>query len=125
MNNRTKTAGYVSFDTADGIQEAHFGMNAWRVLYDEFGSTPKIEGEKMMSNEVQPVFEAMTRIIYSASKARALEDGEEFDYTEFRVGNWVNDMLNKDYEKILDVIKASNTPPKPLTNKEPGKKKRK
>ena len=112
--NKSMTNGYFTYNTPHGEQTAHFSMNTMKVLKDDFNSSYRIEGEKLVSNDPVESFEALTRMVYAATKANTLEEGGIFEYNEYQVGLWVSQMLKEELDGMLEALNLSTKPIKPL-----------
>jgi len=96
----TRKRGYYTIKLGGKNRTMHFSMNFWANFTDMLG----ISLEQIGSAFEKGISISLIRaVIYSALLAHDQEEGNEVDYTEFKVGAWLEDV---DAEKLQDIIEA-------------------
>ena len=96
----TRKRGYYTIKLGGKNRTMHFSMNFWANFTDMLG----ISLEQIGSAFEKGISISLIRaVIYSALLAYDQEEGNEVDYTEFKVGAWLEDV---DAEKLQDIIEA-------------------
>ena len=98
MANRKR--GYYSIKMGGKNRTMHFSMNFWANFTDEL---------KVPIEQIGDVFQkgislsSIRALIYSALLAFDQEEGNEIDYTIYKVGSWLDELPA---EKIEDIVNA-------------------
>ena len=98
MANRKR--GYYSIKMGGKSRTMHFSMNFWANFTDEL---------KVPIEQIGDVFQkgislsSIRALIYSALLAFDQEEGNEIDYTIYKVGSWLDELPA---EKIEDIVNA-------------------
>ena len=90
-----------------------FGNNAFELLCKMYDSKKVLD----VGNILQEVG-GERDLIYCAGRAASLSAGKEFKFNKYQIGDWLDDMSQKDYEDIVEALteaKIMGIPIKELT----------
>lgn len=96
----TKQRGYHKLKLGGKQRTLHFSMNFWSAFCDEMGIKLEQIGEVFTEGLDIKTIRA---IFYAGILAFDQEEGNEIDYTIFKVGSWLEDVTP---EQIQDVVLA-------------------
>jgi len=95
MNNPQR--GYLEMNLGGITRTLHFSMNFWAFFEKQSGRSIS-ELAQTFANGF--TIDSLRNIIYCALMAHDLEEGNEIDYNEIKVGMWMDDIEVSDIEKI-------------------------
>jgi len=96
----TRKRGYYTISIGGKSRSMHFSMNFWANFTEMMG---------VSLDQIGTIFEkgislkGIRTLIYAALLANDQEQGNEIDYNEFQVGNWLEDLPA---DKLEDIISA-------------------
>ncbi len=99
-----KKRGYHTIKLGGKNRTLHFSMNFWAELTDLL---------EISLEDVGSVFskglsiKAIRSIIYCGLLANDKEEGNEIDYTEYKVGSWLDDLDSSEIEGIVSSMLES------------------
>lgn len=93
-----KQSGFVSKKINGKDVGFKFGTNAF-ALVSEMRGVELDELDKVLGS-----VSGIRDLIYCAAKAHLLAKGEDVYFNEFTVGDWLDDMAQKDYEDIIGAL---------------------
>lgn len=96
----TRKRGYYTLKLGGKNRNLHFSMNFWANFTEILGVS--LEDIGQVFNNGMSISKIRT-LIYSGLLAYDQEEGNEIDYNEFKVGDWLEDMPA---EKLEDIINA-------------------
>lgn len=102
MANRKR--GFYTVKLGGKNRTLHFSMNFWANFTDEMN---------LPIDKIGSVFEggvsisAIRALVYSALLANEQEQGNEIDFTIFKVGSWLDELDATELEKIVEAMTES------------------
>ena len=102
MANRKR--GYYSIKMGGKNRTLHFSMNFWANFTDELKVPIEKIGEIFQSGIS---LSSIRALIYSALLAFDQEEGNEPDYTIYKVGSWLDELPAEKIEDIVNVMMES------------------
>tara|TARA_B100001113_G_C20859985_1_gene513508 strand:- start:307 stop:693 length:387 start_codon:yes stop_codon:yes gene_type:complete len=93
-----KKRGYYQLNIGGKLRTLHFSMNFWVNFTDLLGLNLD-ELDSVFSKGVS--IKNIRTLIYSGLLAYDQENGNEIDYNEFNVGDWLSDLSPDHLEKIV------------------------
>ena len=96
----TRKRGYYTLKLGGKNRNMHFSMNFWANFTEILGVS--LEDIGQVFNNGMSISKIRT-LMYSGLLAYDQEEGNEIDYNEFKVGDWLEDMPA---EKLEDIINA-------------------
>ena len=102
MANRKR--GFYTVKLGGKNRTLHFSMNFWANFTDEMN---------LPIDKIGSVFEggvsitAIRALVYSALLAHEQEQGNEIDFTIFKVGTWLDDLDASELESIVEAMTES------------------
>ena len=102
MANRKR--GFYTVKLGGKNRTLHFSMNFWANFTDEMN---------LPIDKIGSVFEggvsitAIRALVYSALLANEQEQGNEIDFTIFKVGTWLDDLDASELESIVEAMTES------------------
>ena len=102
MANRKR--GFYTVKLGGKNRTLHFSMNFWANFTDEMD---------LPIDKIGSVFEggvsitAIRALVYSALLANEQEQGNEIDFTIFKVGSWLDDLDASELESIVEAMTES------------------
>jgi|TARA_R100000149_G_C5774948_1_gene73611 hypothetical protein len=102
MANRKR--GFYTVKLGGKNRTLHFSMNFWANFTDEMD---------LPIDKIGSVFEggvsitAIRALVYSALLANEQEQGNEIDFTIFKVGTWLDDLDASELESIVEAMTES------------------
>ncbi|BAQ92580.1 hypothetical protein [uncultured Mediterranean phage uvMED] len=99
-----KRRGYYTTKLGGRERTLHFSMNFW-ANFTEIMKVPLDKIGDLFSGGVS--ISAIRALVYSAILANDQEQGNEIDYNEFKVGDWLEDMDQNELEKMIGAMMES------------------
>ena len=99
-----KKRGYYTTKLGGRERTLHFSMNFW-ANFTEIMKVPLDKIGDLFSGGVS--ISAIRALVYSAILANDQEQGNEIDYNEFKVGDWLEDMDQNELEKMIGAMMES------------------
>jgi hypothetical protein len=96
--------GYYTLNIGSKKRTMHFSMNFWATFTDMLGVNLDKIGDIFMEGIS---ISALRALFYAGLLAYDQENKNEIDYTEFDVGNWLEDINAEEIEKIVGVLAES------------------
>lgn len=93
-----KKRGYHTINLGGKNRTLHFSMNFWAELTDTLGVSLEDVGT-VFSKGLS--IKSIRAIIYCGILANDMEQGNEIDYNEFKVGEWLEDLEADKVEGIV------------------------
>ena len=95
---KTKQSGYIEKKLNGKTIGIKFGTNAFALLCEKHGI--ELTEVDTVLNDVVGVRD----LIFCAAKAASLSKGDEVWFNEYMIGDWLDDMTQKDYDDIISTI---------------------
>ena len=102
MANRKR--GYYSIKMGGKSRTLHFSMNFWANFTDELNVPIEQIGDIFQKGIS---LSSIRALIYSALLAFDQEEGNEIDYTIYKIGSWLDDLPAEKIEDIVNVMMES------------------
>ena len=102
MANRKR--GYYSIKMGGKNRTMHFSMNFWANFTDELNVPIEQIGEIFQKGIS---LSSIRALIYSALLAFDQEEGNEIDYTIYKVGSWLDELPAEKIEEIVGAMMES------------------
>ena len=102
MANRKR--GYYSIKMGSKNRTMHFSMNFWANFTDELNVPIEQIGEIFQKGIS---LSSIRALIYSALLAFDQEEGNEIDYTIYKVGSWLDELPAEKIEEIVGAMMES------------------
>lgn len=102
MANRKR--GYYSIKMGGKSRTMHFSMNFWANFTDELNVPIEQIGDIFQKGIS---LSSIRALIYSALLAFDQEEGNEIDYTIYKIGSWLDDLPAEKIEDIVNVMMES------------------
>ena len=99
-----KKRGYLSINIGGKQRFMHFSMNFWANFTEEM-NTPLDQIGKLFESGFS--ISAIRALVYSGLLAYDQEEGKDIDYNIFKVGVWLEDFDQKEFEKITTAMMES------------------
>lgn len=99
-----KRRGYYTTKLGGRERTLHFSMNFW-ANFTEIMKVPLDKIGDLFSGGVS--ISAIRALVYSAILANDQEQGNEIDYNQFKVGDWLEDMDQNELEKMIGAMMES------------------
>ena len=99
-----KKRGYYTLNLGGKQRVMHFSMNFWANFTDILDISLEKIGE-VFENGVS--IKSLRALVYSGLLAYDQEEGNEIDYNEFKVGNWLEDVDEKMLTDMIDSMMES------------------
>jgi hypothetical protein len=99
-----KKRGYYTLTIGGRKRTMHFSMNFWSAFTDSLNIP--LDGIGDIFNGGVSVT-GIRALVYSGILAYDQEEGNEIDYTIFKVGSWLDDMKADELEKIVNAMLES------------------
>lgn len=99
-----KKRGYYTLTIGGRKRTMHFSMNFWSAFTDSLNIP--LDGIGDIFNGGVSVT-GIRALVYSGILAYDQEEGNEIDYTIFKVGSWLDDMKAEELEKIVNAMLES------------------
>ena len=93
-----KERGYYNIELGGKKRTLHFSMNFWASLTEELGVGLQ-DLDKVFNNEM--AISSVRAIVYCAMMAYDQEEGNEIDYNVYKVGNWLSDMDQEQFQEVM------------------------
>lgn len=93
-----KRRGYYTTKLGGRNVTLHFSMNFW-ANFTEIMEVPLDKIGDLFAGGVS--ISAIRALVYSAMLAFDQEEGNEIDYNQFKVGNWLEDLGQEELEKMI------------------------
>ena len=117
---KTKERGYLELQFEGGSKWMHFSMTSLRQLKKLSGKDIVEFGRSINENKSDDEkFDDLAHLIHAGLIAYDLEEGNDIDYNEYKVANWLWEAININNEiagEIIECLIAST--PKPGKKKE-------
>lgn len=101
----------------------YFGMNAWVEYCTLRGITITQMGEELQRVSEGGTGAEIRDLIWSALKCGALKNQQEFEYTNYDVGFWMDDIEQDELTNFFIELNKSMVSKLPSSNSKPVKKK--
>tara|TARA_R100000231_G_scaffold38441_3_gene33680 strand:- start:1398 stop:1769 length:372 start_codon:yes stop_codon:yes gene_type:complete len=99
-----KIKGYYSLELGGKKRTLHFSMNFWAALTEELGVSLQ-ELDKVFNNEM--ALSSVRAIVYCGLLAYDQEEGNEINYNKFKVGSWLEDMTQDQFNEMIQSLTES------------------
>ncbi len=99
-----KRRGYYTTKLGGRNVTLHFSMNFW-ANFTEIMEVPLDKIGDLFAGGVS--ISAIRALVYSAMLAFDQEEGNEIDYNQFKVGNWLEDLGQEELEKMISAMMES------------------
>tara|TARA_R100000773_G_C4213228_1_gene112275 strand:- start:819 stop:1214 length:396 start_codon:yes stop_codon:yes gene_type:complete len=99
-----KRRGYYTTNLGGRERTLHFSMNFW-ANFTEIMEVPLDKIGDLFSGGVS--ISAIRALVYSALLAFDQEEGNEINYNKFKVGSWLEDVDQKELEKMIAAMMES------------------
>ena len=99
-----KKRGYYTTTIGGQKRTMHFSMNFWAAFTEELGMPLDKIGD-IFSGGIS--INGIRALIYSGLLAYDQEEGNEIDYTVFKVGSWLEDLEATKLEEIVNSMMES------------------
>ncbi|BAQ92603.1 hypothetical protein [uncultured Mediterranean phage uvMED] len=99
-----KRRGYYTTKLGGRERTLHFSMNFW-ANFTEIMKVPLDKIGDLFSGGVS--ISAIRALVYSAILANDQEQGNEIDYNQFKVGDWLEDIDQNELEKMIGAMMES------------------
>ena len=99
-----KRRGYYTTKLGGQERTLHFSMNFW-ANFTEIMEVPLDKIGDLFAGGVS--ISAIRALVYSAMLAYDQEEGNEIDYNQFKVGNWLEDLGQEELEKMISAMMES------------------
>ena len=99
-----KRRGYYTTKLGGRERTLHFSMNFW-ANFTEIMKVPLDKIGDLFSGGVS--ISAIRALVYSAILANDQEQGNEIDYNQFKVGDWLEDMDQNELEEMIGAMMES------------------
>ena len=99
-----KKRGYYTLSIGGRKRTMHFSMNFWSAFTEEMNIPLDKIGEVFAGGVSLTGIRAL---VYSGLLAYDQEEGNEIDYTLYKVGAWLDDMNAGELEKIVNAMLES------------------
>ena len=96
-----KQRGYYSLKIGGKNRTMHFSMNFWASL-TEVLDVGLQDLEKVFSDKSQ--LSSIRAIIYCGLLAYDQEEGNEIDYNIYKVGSWLDDLNQDEFQNIMQAM---------------------
>lgn len=100
----TKQRGYYKLKIGGKLRTLHFSMNFWSAFCDELGIKLEQIGE-VFANGLD--LKTIRAIFYAGLLANDQEEGNEIDYTIFKVGAWLEDITPEQIQEVVGAMTES------------------
>lgn len=94
----TKQRGYYKLKIGGKLRTLHFSMNFWSAFCDEMGIKLEQIGDIFADGLDLKTIRA---IFYCAILSFDQEEGNEIDYTVFKVGSWLEDITAEQIQEVI------------------------
>ena len=99
-----KIKGYYSLELGGKKRTLHFSMNFWAALTEGLGVSLQ-ELDKVFNNEM--ALSSVRAIVYCGLLAYDQEEGNEINYNKFKVGSWLEDMTQDQFNEMIQSLTES------------------
>jgi hypothetical protein len=96
-----KQRGYYSLKIGGEQRTMHFSMNFWASLTETLDVAIE-ELDKVFTGKLQ--LSSIRAIIYCGLLAYDQEEGNEVDYNIYKVGSWLDDLPQDEFQKIMTAM---------------------
>ena len=96
-----KQRGYYSLKIGGEQKTMHFSMNFWASLTETLDVAIE-ELDKVFTGKLQ--LSSIRAIIYCGLLAYDQEEGNEVDYNIYKVGSWLDDLPQDEFQKIMTAM---------------------
>mgnify|MGYP006908215245 CR=1 FL=1 len=96
-----KQRGYYSLKIGGEQRTMHFSMNFWASLTETLDVAIE-ELDKVFTGKLQ--LSSIRAIIYCGLLAYDQEEGNEIDYNIYKVGSWLDDLPQDEFQKIMTAM---------------------
>ena len=126
---KIKERGYYTLKWGNNEKTMHFSRLFMNELYELTGMDIITFGVEIQKAEtLEDQFKAIAAIVHSGFLAYDKEEGNDIDYNEHKVGNWLAEACvesDKVLTDILDTLQSASRGKTKGSNQTPKKKKRK
>jgi hypothetical protein len=96
-----KQRGYYSLKIGGEQRTMHFSMNFWASLTETLDVAIE-ELDKVFTGKLQ--LSSIRAIIYCGLLAYDQEEGNEIDYNIYKVGSWLDDLPQDEFQNIMTAM---------------------
>lgn len=114
----SNTKGQQKVKIGGQLRPIKFGTNATHLFCQQRGIklsefNELFNAEKLAKLEIDG--SEIRDLIWAGLKAAALSNGEDVDFTEWTVGDWIDDLTEDEMTNIINVFSGDIEPPKKKT----------